>query len=1526
MEGRPVETKRKQSQFYRYIQVWIFVLLTSLTASAQSFLQSGYRPLAGNNFFILTDATFSSQDVSKIRFEINSSNGDIDKVDEYGGVDIAIYEVSQPINFLKSQKNLHRVNTKYDYRPSGEVANAVSYVWDHFYKKSRLLWQTFLSQEVRTKAVKVNAGFKQEGPDSYRTQFTNYKQFKPMKGFKIIEEFRYPLTKAKPITPPDVKLSGSSHNFNEPNRGNVYIPIGKLKPGLYLVEAMLGDHRANTLVFVSDSVLVSKISGNEIFVWAADKAKGSPVEGMKILITDGIGTLHEGETNDEGVKIFKGKGPEQSYFVGTDEKGGVLISENFYHDSEIYFQKIYAFTDRPLYRPGDQVRLKVIARKFSDSSKSEWIKGALFEMLVIDSSGTILLKEGIKIDGDKGGETSFRLPSFTLPGGYTVLLKNKNDSYASEFRVARYAKPHFNLDVLVNPVKPQLNSPISALIQMSYANGKPVKDGTVNVVVRKQKLTVIEGDTDMQSLFPVEVSDTVVATDDDGKVSIDLPKVNEPSKYILYVKGSDVSDLTVNATSEIVVESANDPYVIESVSAFSAKGVAVDFLLRKVTTTNTRDPELTWEALRLEDRSSTKGDVDGKNFSIKFPEAGSYQVKVYSKNGDLLGARSHIVAGEKLRTLDGFITLAADKESYAPGDKARVLVSFSEDVSEALITLERDKVERFSLSGNGKWAKVSKSSPREWIVEVPVDTSMAPNVTLSVLYVKNGKLVFNNKGLQIKRPEIDLAFKLDKKSYVPGELVKLELTATMDNKPIETHVSLSVVDEMIYVLQPEISPSILDFFYHARRNQVKTSSSLSFFTYDSAISASGKKSASSSYSDRPLKLKERPRREEVDTAFWGPSLKTDANGKLSLQFRVPDSVTRWRVTARGIASSGVVGQKVMHFNSEKDVYLKWGGLSELRKNDVIETSVIGFNHTNSSINGKLVTKTGEVVSKQDVNLTIGVNYLPVKFKAESTQDLKLSFEGVKKDALDKLITVRPATWETTKELNVDLKNGANKISVPKNSFHYQLVSQMDLSDQFFKVAKDLIEYPHGCVEQTSSRLIPLTFAYAFLKNPQLKDQIISAREHLINMANRDGLFGWYDEMANESFLTVYAYLADYYASRELGITLPPSHFAKMQKAYRDLPTENLLKNSMMIWMIAHTGQPVQSLLSGVWAKLKLDKTGKASEGLEGQNLTMNQYQYSDQHQLAVLFLSLANLESQKHKLTVTKEVASEIDEEVKRMTPQLETSKSLLLRAASLRLKMVGLQKDQIKVTAEKLFFEMVPESSTADRALSLILLQDVLKTLRSDEKFEIGGSWKKISSPLGLKVWEYSGKPSDALSVDLSGLKAPKGQFKLIYGTFDLDKHELPLAITHKYYELTKTKEMQYSATPHNGRDFQVDKFYLSEVVIKGQGAYAYSVTEVPLVPGSIVEKGFEDVDVTMPGAKGKQTFSLSNAPEMKELYYSIPVRYFKNETSYQHVIRFGAKGTFNVPQARFYEMYRGYRKGYAGKNSPALQVVNVK
>ena len=67
---------------------------------------SYYQPRVGEEFFLLSETSYGTGEEATVRIEISRQSAD---VYEYGGVDIALYRIPDPIAFLKAQRNLHRV-------------------------------------------------------------------------------------------------------------------------------------------------------------------------------------------------------------------------------------------------------------------------------------------------------------------------------------------------------------------------------------------------------------------------------------------------------------------------------------------------------------------------------------------------------------------------------------------------------------------------------------------------------------------------------------------------------------------------------------------------------------------------------------------------------------------------------------------------------------------------------------------------------------------------------------------------------------------------------------------------------------------------------------------------------------------------------------------------------------------------------------------------------------------------------------------------------------------------------------------------------------------------------------------------------------------------------------------------------------------------------------------------------------------------------------------------------------------------
>ncbi|HII2519493.1 TPA: MG2 domain-containing protein [Escherichia coli] len=445
---------------------------TGLANADDSLPSSNYAPPAGGTFFLLADSSFSSSEEAKVRLEAPGRDYRRYQMEEYGGVDVRLYRIPDPMAFLRQQKNLHRIVVQPQYLGDG-LNNTLTWLWDNWYGKSRRVMQRTFSSQSRQNVTQALPELQLGNAIIKPSRYVQNNQFSPLKKYPLVEQFRYPLWQAKPFEPQQgVKLEGASSNFISPQPGNIYIPLGQQEPGLYLVEAMVGGYRATTVVFVSDTVALSKVSGKELLVWTAGKKQGEAKPGSEILWTDGLGVMTRGVTDDSGTLQLQHISPERSYILGKDAEGGVFVSENFFYESEIYNTRLYIFTDRPLYRAGDRVDVKVIGREFHDPLHSSPIVSAPAKLSVLDANGSLLQTVNVTLDARNGGQGSFRLPENAVAGGYELRLAYRNQVYSSSFRVANYIKPHFEIGLALDKKEFKTGEAVSGKLQLLYPLGR----------------------------------------------------------------------------------------------------------------------------------------------------------------------------------------------------------------------------------------------------------------------------------------------------------------------------------------------------------------------------------------------------------------------------------------------------------------------------------------------------------------------------------------------------------------------------------------------------------------------------------------------------------------------------------------------------------------------------------------------------------------------------------------------------------------------------------------------------------------------------------------------------------------------------------------------------------------------------------------------------------------------------------------------------------------------------------------------
>ncbi|MDR3055660.1 MAG: alpha-2-macroglobulin family protein [Zoogloeaceae bacterium] len=1549
---------------HKSLRAALFALLVlSFNVQAQSDVgeNSHYNPSRSTPFFVLTDTQYGSEDNALLRVEIPVNDGGMGAVAEYGGIDVLLYRVPEPLKFLQGQKNLHRVDARARPRDEG-IANTLSYLWSNAWNKSRNAWRDLFSGQAR-QAVRVHAPALKTHPVS--PDYHPATHFKPLEGYEIAARFRYPLMVAKPIEPQQgVGLAGSSSNFIEKNAGNFYIPLGKLQPGLYLAEAMVGTHRAATLVFVSNTVAITKLASGALTVWTADRANGQPVSGAKLQWTDGRGVLASATTDAAGLASLKHVSPERTYLLGQDADGGVFVSENFYYDSEIYDTKLYTVSDRPLYRSGDLVNLRFFAREYKAANLSLPAEAGKIDVRVFDPNGTPIWTGNAALTSDKGADAAFRLPEEATAGGYEIRSRYKNKVYSAAFRVAEYVKPHFEITLVPDKPNFKTGEAVSGKARLTYPNGKPVKNANVELTLRAQTLSMAQGELRYGGLFPVELSTASLTSNDNGEATFSLPPAKEPSRLILSLLATDGAAYRVRHSRELLVERAAANWRLFSARKFSMPGEEVRFALEPEN--ENAAPPATWEIIRLEDQSRQTGKFDSaaREWKPRLERAGSYSLLLRDDKGNLIAATAYWVGGEGVQTVPGTIEMVANKERYQTGEIAEVLITFSEPVEEALLTLERDKVEAASLlsvvaSGKlgetGDWVYAERLAPNQYRARIHVRESYAPNMTFSVVYVKNGEYVFQNAGLVVETARLALDIKSNKKVAQPGDTVTIDIAATLRGKPAQAVLTVSVVDEMIYALQPEIAPDMVEFFQHVRRNNVRTGASLNFITYeeaaDYAADAGRQPPARHQYNERGVKVLERARRDDTDTAAWEPALVTDAKGKARLTFKMPDALSRWRITVRAVtldkagkkraASEVAYGQRVAYVQSDKPLYAKWTSPDWLREGDAPVASLAVFNNTSGEKQADVILKLADQEFSQRVTLKRGVSYLPFKlpkFTGAQTATLEVrevankdaaKNAGKLVDALETPVSAEPAHWRGVQEQWLaldDTKLALKKLPADAKKLRLQFMSSG--SEHFLRIADSLIEYPWGCAEQTSSRLIPLSIAASLLTpdvtDGRLRQMLYSQRLRLAALAGPNAVFGWWGNGSNDSLLmTSYAYYADWRAAQTLGLALPAEHWERLLAVYRErADREPLLHRVLALWFAEQIGLPVRTQLSGVLDALPpADKAETAVASFADSPMLVAPDSALGLAYAHVLATTLAKNAGVKHEADAS--AAREAASKTLRAS-RLPSARALLLLAGEEKPADVA----DILATAGS-------ATPTLDRALTLVWTQKALGANLSAKTAntapEPAGDWKAQTtrSELG-KEWRLpEGSP---LPTSITLNNKPSGAFSAVLrfeANESADKGKLPIVIKRQLYRLEKQARKEgdaegharYAAVPvKSGEALSAQDLYLDEITLNAKSEHHYGIVEAPLPPGASIEHSTWGVDLV--DGEGVAAIERSKAEEQRDRY-GVPVEYMGGgSATLRHLLRVAQSGRFVLPPARYYRMYQPEQKAYEDGGNKVWQV----
>ncbi len=278
----------------------------------------------------------------------------------------------------------------------------------------------------------------------------------------------------------------------------------RLPTGAYVIVANAGSASAREAILVTDASVVLKTSGKQALVYFCDAIDGRPLPNASVTawtkaydtkLNEWVWHERSKKTNNDGLATFEliGENNYEQIFVSaaSDDRQAFSLGQSYYQSSNDQAWRIYAFTDRPAYRPQETVQWKFLARKLQQSAYST-PANQVVEYEIRDPRGNKIKEEKVTLNNFGSAWDTLELNNTMTLGAYQVVFFDEGREHtigsANLFRLEEYKLPEFKVSVRTPEVDGhkkafRLGEKVEVTLSADYYFGGAVNDASVEVVV-----------------------------------------------------------------------------------------------------------------------------------------------------------------------------------------------------------------------------------------------------------------------------------------------------------------------------------------------------------------------------------------------------------------------------------------------------------------------------------------------------------------------------------------------------------------------------------------------------------------------------------------------------------------------------------------------------------------------------------------------------------------------------------------------------------------------------------------------------------------------------------------------------------------------------------------------------------------------------------------------------------------------------------------------------------------------------------